>query len=101
MARREPVGGRELDVDIEDYRGVAAGFAGVQWADDHPLPAPRGPRPERGLAEDWAMLLAVYEAGIAAALLYRRDIVKLEAFMKGYLRGVRFVRPSEPSGPAR
>lgn len=89
------MGTRQLDVDVEDYRGVSAAFAGQKWARDHPLPTyPRAPAARR-LAEEWAMAMGMYEAGIAAALLFSGDPVRLEMFMKGYMQGLSWVDSSK------
>lgn len=87
MAKRAPVGSRELDVDVEDYRGSAAIYAGIQWGQDHPLPDLQG-RAWAGLGEQILMAMAMYEAGVAAGMLYGPHAARLEAFWKGYLRGL-------------
>lgn len=87
MTKREPVGGRELDLDVNDYRGLDAENAGQRWAQEHPLPDLHG-IPPGGVAEQWWIAWGMYEAGAAAALLFGPSRKHAEVFLRHYFRAL-------------
>ena len=86
VTKHPPIGSRNFDFDVEDYRGLGPEHAGERWGEDHPL------LPEGCLTDPFALLMkqaalatAMYEAGAAAILLWGPDPDKISAFSKGVL----------------